>query len=120
MFKMFVSQNYLPVDKDFLRRNRPSPIHELRVAGAFLKPAQPSSNRIDFDVMIPARYEIIAADGRVTGLLDGTPYEGARFLERGKHTFVATSGGENLAVLWAQAVERHFTPFDKRHPPASG
>ena len=120
MFKMFVSQNYLPVDRDFLRRNRPWPTHELRVAGAFLKPAQPNSNRIDFDVVIPARYEIIAADGRVTGLLDGTTYEGARFLGRGKHRFVETSGGQNLALLWAQAADRHFTPFDKRHPPASG
>jgi dolichyl-phosphate-mannose-protein mannosyltransferase len=120
LFKMFVSQNYLPVDRDFVRRNYPWPDHELRVAGAFLTPPQPHSNRIDFDVVIPARYEIIAPDGPVTGLLDGTPYEGARFLARGRHTFIETSGGQNLALLWAQAADRHFTPFKKRPSSAGG
>jgi len=117
---MFVRQNYLPVDRDFVRPNYPWPNRELRVAGAFLKPAQPHGNRRDFDVVIPARYEIIAPDGPVTGLLDGTPYEGARFLEQGKHTFVETSGGQNLALLWAQAADRHFTPFSKRDRSAGG
>jgi hypothetical protein len=84
--KMFVRQNYIPVDREFVSRNYSWPDRELRVAGAFLKPAQPNSKRIDFDVVIPAVYEIIAPDRRVTGLLDGTPYTGARFLERGKHT----------------------------------
>jgi hypothetical protein len=111
MFKMFVSQNYIPVGRDFVGKNCPSPKSEVRVAGEFLTPTEPGSSRIDFDVVIPARYEIIAPDGPVTGLLDGTSYEGARFLERGKHTFVETSGGQNIALLWAQAADRHFTPF---------
>jgi hypothetical protein len=117
---MFVSQNYIPVERESVSQNYSWPDRELRVAGAFLKPAQPNSNRIDFDVAIAARYEIIAPDGAVTGLLDGTSYKGPRFLERGKHTFVETSGGQSLALLWAQAVDRHFTPFYRRHPPASG
>lgn len=120
LFKVFVSQNYLPVHTDFVRRNYSWPGRELPVAGAFLTPAQPHSNRIDFDVVIPARYEIIAPDGPVTGLLDGTPYEGARFLARGRHTFIEISGGQNLALLWAQAADRHFTPFKKRPPSAGG
>lgn len=69
---MFLMQNYLPVDRDFVRQNYPWHDRELRVAGAFLKPAQPHCRRIDFDVVIPARYEIIAPDGQVTGSLDGT------------------------------------------------
>ena len=120
MFKTFVSQNYLPVDRDFVRKNYSSPNRELRVVGAFLKPAQPHGNRVDFDVVIPARYEVIARDGLVSGLLDGTSYEGARFLERGKHTFVETSGGQNIALIWAQAVDRHFTPFGRRDRSAGG
>jgi hypothetical protein len=119
MFKIFVSQNYIPVGRDFVGKNYPSPKSEVRVAGEFLTPIEPGSSRMDFDVVIPARYEIIAPDGRVTGLLDGTSYEGARFLERGKHTFVETSGGQNIALLWAQAADRHFTPFYRRHPPGN-
>jgi hypothetical protein len=115
---MFVSQNYLPVDRDFVSQNYSWPNREIRVAGAFLSPAQPHGNRMDFEVVIPARYEIIAPDDPVTGLLDGSSYEGARFLERGKHTFVKTSGGQNIALLWAQAADRHFTPFYRRHPPS--
>jgi hypothetical protein len=118
--RMFVRQNYIPVDREFVSRNYSWPDRELRVAGAFLKPAQPNSNRIDFDVVIPAVYEIIAPDLRVTGLLDGTPYTGARFLERGKHTFVQTSAARNLVLLWAQAVDRHFTPFYRRGLPSTG
>ncbi len=51
--------------------------------------------------VIPASYEIIGRDSQVTGLLDGTPDEGARFLQPGKHTFVQTSAGQGLALLWA-------------------
>jgi hypothetical protein len=103
----FIWQNYLPIG------------HELRVAGAFLKPAQPNSSRMDFEVVIPAPYKIIARDIQVTGLLDGTPYKGARFLEPGKHTFVQKSSGETLVLLWAQAADRNLTPFNKRPSSAS-
>jgi dolichyl-phosphate-mannose-protein mannosyltransferase len=106
--KIFIQQNYLSVGD------------QLRVAGTFLKPAEHNSSRIDFDVVIPARYEIIASDTHVTGLLDGTPYGGTRFLERGKHTFVQTSAGQSLALIWAQAADRHFTPFSKGHSSGGG
>jgi hypothetical protein len=46
-------------------------------------------------------------------LLDGTPYQGARFLEPGRHTFVEKSPAKTLVLLWAQAVDRNFTPFRK-------
>ena len=68
---------------------------------------------MDFDVVIPAAYEIIVRGVQVRGLLDGTPYEGARFLEPGRHTFVQKSPGKTLVLLWAQAVDRNFTPFKK-------
>ena len=95
----FLKQNYVPVGD------------ELRVAGAFLKRAQPNSSLMDFDVIIPASYEIIARGVQVRGLLDGTPYQGARFLEPGRHTFVEKSPAKTLVLLWAQAVDRNFTPF---------
>src|SRR5262249_51371916 len=80
MDRMFLRQNYIPVDRDFVGRNYLKSDREVRVAGEFLTPTDPRSNRIDFDVVIPARYEIIAEDGQVRGLLDGIPYDGTRFL----------------------------------------
>jgi Dolichyl-phosphate-mannose-protein mannosyltransferase len=110
-----------PLDvSNFVRRNYLLVGDELRVAGAFLNSAGPNKTRIDFSVVIPASYEIIARDSQVTGWLDGTPYNGARFLEPGKHTFVQTSKARNLAVLWAQAADRHFTPFNAWHSSAGG
>jgi hypothetical protein len=106
--KKFIWENYIPVGND------------LRVAGRFLYPSAEDSSRMDFEVVIPASYKIIARDGPVSGTLDGMPYDGARFLVPGRHTFVQTSSGTQLAVLWAQAVDRNFTPEKFSHPRAKG
>jgi Dolichyl-phosphate-mannose-protein mannosyltransferase len=106
--KKFIWENYIPVGND------------LRVAGRFLYPSAEDSSRMDFEVVIPASYKIIARDGPVSGTLDGMPYNGARFLVPGRHTFVQTSSGTQLAVLWAQAVDRNFTPEKFSHPRAKG
>jgi len=76
---------------------------------------------MDFDVVIPAPYKIIARDDvPVSGMLDGMPYEGARFLAPGKHTFMQTSPGATLVLLWAQAVDRNFIPLKFSRPAAKG
>src|SRR6266571_4871669 len=93
--KKFIWKNYISVGND------------LKVAGRFLKPSAIESTRMEFEVVIPAPYKIIARDGPVTGTLDGTPYEGARFLAPGEHTFVQTSSRTQLAALWARAVDRN-------------
>jgi len=102
--KQFIWKNYISVGND------------LKVAGRFLRRSATDSRRMDFQVLIPAPYKIIARDGPVTGMLDGTPYEGARFLAPGQHTFVQTSSRTQLAFLWAQAVDRNFLP-DKYSQP---
>lgn len=94
----FVEQNYLQVG------------HNLRVAGAPLKPS-PEHNRFDFNVVVPASYQIISPSGEISGTLDGTICTGARFLDAGPHTFQATSESNELVLLWSRAVERNFTPF---------
>jgi hypothetical protein len=106
--KKFILGNYISVGDD------------LRVAGRFLKPSVTDSTRMDFDVAIPASYKIIARDGPVGGTLDGTPYDGARFLAPGRHTFVQTSSGTGLVLLWAQAVDRNFIPEKFTHPRVKG
>jgi hypothetical protein len=95
----FVLQHYLPVGD------------RLRVVGAILEPAKDNEERSDFEVAIPALYEIITPNGSATGLLDGQPYGGPQFLMAGKHTFLQLSARRELALFWAQARERGFTPF---------
>src|SRR5262249_49180394 len=100
--RRFIKRNYLPATKS------------LRVAGAELKPLVTNPRRYEFEVTIPTVYEIISSGKNVSGMLDGIPYNGARFLAAGPHTFESTSGASDLVLLWAQAVARHFTPF-KHH-----
>lgn len=100
----FIARNYLPVG------------NTLRVAGTWLTPSEEDGKRSDFELVIPAFYKITARSGPVAGILDGTPCYGARFLLPGKHSFVQTSDAIGLVALWAQAVDRHFTPFDLVHP----
>jgi len=102
--KQFIWKNYISVGND------------LQVAGRFLRPSATDDSRMEFEVVIPASYKIIACDGPVTGMLDGTQYEGERFLAPGRHTFVQTSSRTQLAALWAQAVDRNFLP-EKYFPP---
>ncbi len=96
--KQFIWKNYISVGND------------LNVAGRFLRPSATDGSRMEFEVVIPASYKIIARDGPVEGTLDGTPYEGERFLAPGRHTFVQTSSRTQLAALWARAVDRNFLP----------
>jgi Dolichyl-phosphate-mannose-protein mannosyltransferase len=103
--RRFVKRNYLPVTNN------------LRIAGKELKTSATNLNEADFEVVISAPYEIISPDGNVSGTLDGTCYNGARFLTAGPHTFRPASTSHNLTLLWAQAVDRHFAPFD--HPISS-
>jgi hypothetical protein len=102
--KQFIWKNYISVGND------------LKVAGRLLRPSATDSTRMDFEVVIPASYKIIAPDGPVEGVLDGTPYDGARFLAPGAHTFVQTSSRTQLTFFWAQAVDRNFVPEKFSHP----
>ena len=85
---------------------------EVRVAGRYLDVQDQDPGRpIAFEVAIPARYSVVAESGGAAGLLDGEPYTGPRFLEAGPHTFTPSSAADRLALVWAQAIERGFTPF---------
>jgi hypothetical protein len=99
--RRFVEQNYLPVAGN------------LRVAGVIMTPSSNDPGRFNFGVVIPASYKIISRDQTVSGTLDGTPYDGARFLESGAHTFESTVRSNELFLLWSQAVDRGFTPFGR-------
>jgi hypothetical protein len=96
----FVEKNFVPIGSG------------LYIAGHFLTPALDNPQTFEFDVAIPARYVIASATGNLTGSLDDQPFDGARFLESGRHKFVAPSATPSrVAFYWAQAAERNFTPF---------
>jgi hypothetical protein len=95
----FVEENYLPVAEN------------LRVAGVALKPLAADPTRSEFEGVIPASYKLISREGNVSGSLDGAPYETARFLMPGRHVFQSSGPLQDVVLLWAQAVDRQFTPF---------
>jgi hypothetical protein len=99
--RQFVEHNYLPVSDN------------LRVAGTILGQSLEDPHRSDFEVVIPASYKIVARDGNVSGALDGRSYDGARFLSAGHHSFESTATSGEVVLLWAQAVDRHFTAFER-------
>lgn len=97
--RKFLKANYLPVGT-------------LRVAGQLLPElGGEAASSISFDVVIPARYAIIAEAGEVRGVLDGASYDGPRVLESGRHEFIPLLPKKGLALLWAKAVEKGFSPF---------
>ncbi len=83
-----------------------------RVAGLVLDPRTASDGSVlRFDILIPARYAVLAETGGRPGSIDGQPYDGPRELLSGRHEMQAAPGTGRLAVVWAQAAERGFSPF---------
>jgi hypothetical protein len=102
--RAFLVENFLPVG-------------QVLVAGRFLSGGEGGADPAgSFDLVIPARYALVAEGGEVTGLLDGEPYTGPRHLDAGHHTFKVSFQGRRLAVIWAQAAERGFLPFGAGRP----
>ena len=115
-----LSERFSPRTREFIQANYLPVGHDLFVAGKILRRSGDNSGRTDFDILVSAPYEITAREGAVAGLLDGTPYTGARVLAAGRHTFSAASNARDLVALWAQALDRGFHPrFKQIFPPSS-
>ena len=67
-----------------------------------------------FTIAVPGEYVILNSNGEAQGALDGSPYRGKRMLAPGAHAFAASAPGAQLAVLWAPAYERGYSPFHLR------
>jgi hypothetical protein len=97
---------------NFLRENFLLVGH-VRVAGRILSAnASQGDTPGSFDIAIPASYALVSDGGAVEGTLDDLPYLGPRRLKAGRHTFKVSFRGSRLAVIWAQAAERGFSPFE--------
>ncbi len=98
----FLTANYLSVGPLF-------------VVGKILTFTPSDSTRpVSFDVAISARYCIVTSTGPVYGELDGLPYRGARYLSPGSHELLLSPGQGQIALVWARAVEKGFSPFTAR------
>lgn len=79
----------------------------LRAAGQWIKEDG------TFTIAIPGQYVILTAAGEARGMLDGTPYSGARELAPGAHRF-ESAAKEQVVVVWAPAYQRGHSPFHLR------
>jgi hypothetical protein len=106
MAKAFIKLNYVPV------------AFRLSVAGQVIRAdANTGRRNCAFDLRVPQRYTIVSASGPVSGLLDGETFDGPRELTAGHHEFVQTGGPDDrLVLIWANAVERGYSPFTKLKP----
>jgi Dolichyl-phosphate-mannose-protein mannosyltransferase len=97
-------QMWPPRARQFLRENFLD-LGRLRAAGQWIQPDG------TFSIAVPGRYVVLNETRPATGKLDGGPYNGPRDLGAGAHRFDRSVAGERLAVLWAPAFERGFSPF---------
>jgi len=87
-------------------------VGRLRALGCWLEPVpgDPATPR-PFDIVIPGRYVVVADFGPGQGQLDGEGGAGPSQLGPGPHAYRAGPHEGRVAVLWASAVERGFSPF---------
>jgi len=108
--RTFVDANYVPLKQQ----------DQIRVAGKFLvKDDSTTENGYHFDLIIPATYSIVDQQGRVPGMLDGSPCDGPRELGAGRHEFQPSGQPSELALFWDRALEKGYRPefFDpETHP----
>jgi Dolichyl-phosphate-mannose-protein mannosyltransferase len=107
------NSRFPPVARQFLLDNY-LPVGHLRVAGKLLAPSADGSYA--FTVCVPGRYMILSPAAHVTGTLDGEPLEPSRVLGRGPHVFRPNVAVDRLALVWADAAERGFSPFHPGEP----
>jgi hypothetical protein len=92
--RTFLSENFLDMGR-------------LRASGQWIRDDGTFSIAIDGD------YVIVNENGQAAGVLDGVTNPAARHLGIGAHRF-QHANNERLAVLWAPAFERGFSPFHLR------
>jgi hypothetical protein len=80
----------------------------LRAAGSLIR------DDGGFTIAVPGDYVVLRHAGQAAGTLDGTRYAGARRLDAGPHRFERDVPGEVVAVLWAPAFQRGYSPFHLR------
>ncbi|HEY3898683.1 MAG TPA: hypothetical protein VGM54_08730 [Chthoniobacter sp.] len=100
--------------RDFIKANYVPIAFRLRVVGQVLRePGVAAKGKCYFQINVPQRYTLITPAGAPAGLLDGTPFTGPRELAAGKHVFLPDDPPDSLVLIWANAIERGYSPFAK-------
>jgi len=81
----------------------------IRASGQWLK-----NDSDTFTIAVPGEYVVLNERGEAQGVLDGSPYRGARALAAGGHRFERAVRGESVCVVWAEAYRRGHSPFHLR------
>jgi hypothetical protein len=73
-------------------------------------------------VAIPAEYVVVREDPHsrgvlVKGTMDGTKFDGPRQLEAGDHELRCEPIAGRVALFWARAWEKGFSPFPDPNNP---
>ena len=97
----------------FLNANFVS-VGRLRVAGRLLGPPPSAGAPFSFAIAVPGEYAVVTPAGPAAGEIDGTGAAGPRFLAAGTHEFKLEGASRPLAVVWAKAIARGFSPFAPR------
>ena len=108
-----------PRARDFIEHNYLTVAWRVRVLGKVL-PIENFPATCDFDLAIPGCYTLVLERGDFAAVIDGTPFKGARFLEAGHHQVAISGGAGRCALIWANALEKGFSPFSPIADSAGG
>jgi hypothetical protein len=92
----------------FIQKNYVQIAFRLSVLGQMLRQ---QGNDFPLDIVVPGEYTFVSECGAFVGMLNGEPVSGAIRLEPGHYEVSRTNGSGRLAVVWARAVEKGYTPF---------
>jgi hypothetical protein len=120
--KAFLNANFLPVGRvrvcgKWLAAPAASEPRSAAPPGS-VQPSSAAPPAIRFLVTVPGRYTILTPDGPARGRLDGVELVEPRRLAAGSHLFEPRSPPP-LALIWARAAERGFSPFPPAPPSAA-
>ena len=103
--RTFIKANYVPI------------AWRLRTLGQVLREdGAVTHGPLRFEIAVPQRYTVVAPAGLAAGTLDGTAFTGPRELAAGAHEFLPAKSTGRLILVWAQAIERGYSPFTAIKP----
>ena len=101
----------------FIKANYVAIAYRLRTLGQVLREdGVPTRGPIHFEIAVIHRYTLVTREGIAAGTLDGTAFTAPRELAAGPHEFLPAKSTGALILVWAQAVERGYSPFTKIKP----
>ncbi len=103
--RTFIKANYVPI------------AWRLRTLGQVLREEGALTHGpVRFEIAVPHRYTVVTPAGMAGGTLDGTAFTGPRELVAGAHEFLPAKDSGKIILVWAQAIERGYSPFTEIKP----